>query len=102
MQQRILMDNLEQLLSNAEIEKGKHKAVLEAAIDAKQIVEEDSTPGLNAHDALRTFGPAYSWAKVNSVCYNTTVMQASAGCMEFIVNGEFKAVWRSVLLTKIQ
>ena len=83
------MDNLEQLLTNAEIEKGKHKAVLEAALDAKQIVEEDSTPGLNAHDAIKTFGPAIDWAKVNSVCYNTSITQAATGCMEFDINGRY-------------
>ena len=88
MQQRILLDNMEQLLTTAEIEKGKHKAVLEAAIDAKQIVEEDSAPGLNAHDAIRIFGPAIEWAKVNSVCYNASITQAATGCMEFIINGK--------------
>ena len=82
------MENLEQLSTNAEIEKGKHKAVLEAAIDAKQIVEEDSTPGLNAHDAIKNFGPAIEWAKVNSVCYNTSITQAATGCMEFEINGK--------------
>ena len=82
------MDSLEQLLTNAEIEKGKHKAVLEAATDAKQIVEEDSTPGLNAHDAIKSFGPAIDWAKVNGICYNTSITQAATGCMEFEIDGK--------------
>ena len=71
----------------AEINKGKHEAVLEAAIDAKQLVEEDSSPGLNAHDAIKNFGSSNGWAKINSVCYNTSIEQASTGCMNFLVAG---------------
>ena len=82
------MDNLEQLLSKSEINKGKHQAVLEAALDAKEIIEEDSSPGLNGADAIRSFGSPYGWAKINSVCYNTSIEQASTGCMQFHVAGK--------------
>ena len=85
MHERILLDNLEQQTEHSQIEKGKHKAVLEAAIDAKQVVAEDSSPGLNAHDAIKNFGFPSGWAKINSVCYDTTMEQAATGCMYFHV-----------------
>ncbi|XP_012562951.2 uncharacterized protein LOC100212597 isoform X1 [Hydra vulgaris] len=84
-QHGIELDNLEQLLTKSEINKGKHQAVLEAALDAKEIIEEDSSPGLNGADAIRNFGSPYGWAKINSVCYNTSIEQASTGCMQFHV-----------------
>lgn len=87
-QQRIILDNLDQHVTNAEVNKGKHKAVLEAATDAKAIVEEDSSPGLNAHDSIRNFGTPYGWAKVNSICYNTSIEQAATGCMKFQISNE--------------
>ena len=88
LQERIELDNLELHVIKSEVNKGKHEAVLEAAIDAKQLVEEDSSPGLNAHDAIKSFGPTHTWAKINSVCYNTSIEQAATGCMKFIISGK--------------
>jgi len=88
LQERIELDNLELHVLKSEVNKGKHEAVLEAAIDAKQLVEEDSSPGLNAHDAIKSFGPTHTWAKINSVCYNTSIEQAATGCMKFIISAQ--------------
>ena len=79
---------MDQHLIKTEVSKGKHQAVLEAAIDAKQIVEEDSSPGLNAADAIKDFGAPYGWAKINSICYNTSMEQAATGCMQFQIASE--------------
>ncbi len=81
------MDKLESLAIEAEENKGKHKAVLEAAIDAKRLVVEDSGAGLNAADAAKNFGPFSEWVKIQSVCYNTSLEEAATGCMYFHVKG---------------
>ena len=81
------LDKLESLAIDAEEGKGKHKAVLEAAIDAKRLVVEDSGPGLNAADAVKNLGPLSEWLKVDSVCYNSSLDEAATGCMYFHVRG---------------
>lgn len=73
---------------DAEENKGKHKAVLEAAADAKRLVVEDSGPGLNAADASKNFGAFSDWIKIESVCYNTTLEEVATGCMYFHVKGD--------------
>eukprot|EP00794_Sanderia_malayensis_P016891 gene16891-18597_t len=88
-EQRMHLDKLEALAVDAEENKGKHKAVLEAAIDAKRLVVEDSGAGLNAADAAKNFGPFSDWVKIKSVCYNTSLEEAATGCMYFHVRGNF-------------
>lgn len=81
------LDRLENLAIDAEEGKGKHKAVLEAAMDAKRLVVEDSGPGLNAADALKNLGPLNEWLNVDSVCYNASLEEAATGCMYFHIKG---------------
>ena len=73
---------------DAEENKGKHKAVLEAAMDAKRLVVEDSGPGLNAADAIRNLGALNDWISIDSVCYNTSLEEAATGCMYFHIRGK--------------
>ena len=84
------LEKMEILAVEAEENKGKHKAVLEAATDAKRLVVEDSGPGLNAADAIRNLGPLEEWLSVDSVCYNTSLEEAATGCMYFHVKGKPK------------
>jgi len=91
------LDKLDILAIDAEEGKGKHKAVLEAATDAKRLVVEDSGPGLNAADALKNLGPLSEWLKIDSVCYNTSLEEAATGCMYFHVRGSFYKGSQSVV-----
>ena len=86
-QERIGYDSLEQLSIDAAMNKGKHKAVLEAAMDAKRLVIEDSSPGLNAAETVKNFGPASDWIRLDSVCFNTSIQEAATGCMFFHIKG---------------
>eukprot|EP00795_Rhopilema_esculentum_P013039 gene13039-3814_t len=88
-EEKMHLEKMGILAVEAEENKGKHKAVLEAATDAKRLVVEDSGPGLNAADAIRNLGPLEEWLSVDSVCYNTSLEEAATGCMYFHVKGSF-------------